>query len=73
MNNIMVTYEEEKQIFDKRNLVNIRSAKIHEYSASLILQLDEIAVVFYRKRNESWDECKKVLDKQVDDILKENI
>lgn len=71
-NNIMVTYEEEKQIFDKRNLVNVCSAKIHEYSASLILQLDEIAFVFYKKRNESWEECKKVLDKQVDDILKDN-
>lgn len=47
INNQIILPEEQKLLCDKRNLVNIRTAKIHEYEASLLKELDDIAADFF--------------------------
>ena len=42
-----ITPEEESLYQDKCNLVTIRTAKVHEYEASLLHKLDEVALKFY--------------------------
>lgn len=49
INNQFISVEENKLLSDKRNFVNIRTAKIHEYEASLLLQLDTVAENFFKK------------------------
>lgn len=61
-NNQVVLPEESKLLQDKRNLVNIRTAKVHEYEASLLQQLDSVADQFFMKPKHIWAEQKKILD-----------
>ena len=55
--------EEHKLLCDKRNLVNVRTAKIHEYEASLMI--DAVAVNFFNKSKNEWIEKKGILIQQV--------
>lgn len=72
-NNQIILPEESKLLQDKRNLVNIRTAKVHEYEASLIQQLDHVADQLFVKPKNIWTEQKKMLDQKAmqifDDIV----
>lgn len=48
LNNQFISVEEDRLLSDKRNFVNIRTAKTHEYEASLLLQLDTVAENFFK-------------------------
>ena len=65
INNQMILPEEHKLLCDKRNLVNVRTAKIHEYEASLMKELDAVAVNFFNKSKNEWIEKKGILIQQV--------
>ncbi len=47
---------------DKRNLVNVRTAKVHEYEAALMKELDTIADNFFVKTKNEWTEKKEILN-----------
>ncbi|MCM1049999.1 MAG: hypothetical protein NC433_16405 [Clostridiales bacterium] len=59
--------EKEKLITDTRNCVNIQTAKIHEYGASLINEMDDIATLFFGKNK--WEEQKGYILNQTNTIL----
>ena len=63
-NNQAILPEERRLLQDKRNFVNIRTAKVHEYEASLLLQLDNVAMQFFVKPKNIWTEQKMLLDQQ---------
>lgn len=67
--NQMILPEESKLLQDKRNLVNIETAKVHEYEASLLQQLDSIADQFFVKSKHIWEEQKKVLNQKAKQIF----
>lgn len=67
----MISVEENKLLHDKRNLVNIKTAKIHEYEASLLIQLDDIANYFYIKPKNLWEEKKNILNQKAMQIFHE--
>ena len=71
INNQMITMEENKLLHDKRNLVNIKTAKIHEYEDSLLKQLDSIANYFYIKPQNLWEEKKNILNQKAMQIFHE--
>ena len=68
-NNQIILPEESKLLQDKRNLVNIRTAKVHEYEASLLQKLDLIADQFFVKPKHIWTEHKKMLDQKAMQIF----
>lgn len=67
----MISMEENKLLHDKRNLVNIKTAKIHEYEASLLIQLDSIDNYFYIKPQNLWEEKKNILNQKAMQIFHE--
>ena len=71
INNQMILPEEHKLLCDKRNLVNVRTAKIHEYEASLMKELDTVAVNFFNKSKNEWIEKKGILNQQVVQMFSE--
>lgn len=71
INNQIILSEEQKLLCDKRNLVNIRTAKIHEYEASLLKELDDIAADFFHKSQNEWKEKKGILNQQVIQLFNE--
>ncbi len=50
---------------DKRNLVYVRTVKVHEYGAALMKELDTIADNFFVKTKNEWTEKKEILNRQV--------
>ena len=56
-------------LLDKKNLVNIRTAKIHEYTTSLILQLEDLAGLFFASKKEPWERHKQILDRSVEAVM----
>lgn len=71
INNQIILPEEQKLLCDKRNLVNVRTAKIHEYEASLMKELDDIAADFFHKSKNEWKEKKGILNQQVIQLFNE--
>lgn len=71
ISNQMISPEEQKLLWDKRNLVNVRTAKIQEYEASLMKELDDVAVKFFHKTPNEWKEMKEILNQQVVQIFSE--
>lgn len=71
INNQIILPEEQKLLCDKRNLVNVRTAKIHEYEASLMKELDDIAENFFHKSKNEWKEKKGILNQQVIQMFNE--
>ncbi|MCM1499690.1 MAG: hypothetical protein NC124_14600 [Clostridium sp.] len=63
----IVLQEKEVQLAEKRNLVTIQTSKIHEYEASLIKAIDEIA--FKYLGNKKWNETKTTLSGELNVIL----
>ncbi len=59
--------EKEKLITDTRNCVNIQTAKIHEYEASLINEIDDIARTFFGQKR--WEEQKRYILNQTNAVL----
>ncbi len=55
-----------------KNLINIRTAKLHEHTTDRMLQLDKIAKEFFDCKNnkQSWEKIKEGLLLQVEDIVK---
>lgn len=55
-----------------KNTINIKTAKLHEYEASLIIQLDKLAEEFYKcnKPKLNWNELKADLQQQADLVTK---
>lgn len=70
-NNQMISLEENKLLQDKRNIVNIKTAKVHEYEASLLYQLDSVADQIFTKPKNIWKEQKKILDQEAVKIFNE--
>ena len=68
-NNQVILPEESKLLQDKRNLVNIKTAKVHEYEASLLQQLDNVADQFFVKPKHIWTEQKKILNQKAMQIF----
>lgn len=60
-------------IDELKNLINIRTAKLHEYETGQMLALEKIAKSFYEYRDpkNSWEMIKADLMRQVEDIIKE--
>lgn len=67
----LIMDSENKELIDRRNLVIVQSSKVHEYEASLLVKLNEIALYYYGKRHGLWDDIKKQLNQQVDKMVKE--
>lgn len=66
----MISEEEEELLKNKRNLVIIQTAKVHEYEAALLNKLDDVANAFY-KRPEIWGKYKQEMQKSVENVLRE--
>lgn len=60
-------------IDELKNLINIKTAKLHEHETSQVLALEKIAKSFYEYRDpkNSWEMIKADLMRQVEDIIKE--
>lgn len=67
----VVTPAEGRQLSDTRNSTIVRVSKVHEYEASLMQKLDELAADFFSGRNESWESVKAKVNDQVRLILTE--
>lgn len=60
----------DKYIDDIKNYINIRTAKFHEYTESSVIALEKMAKEFYTYcKKKSWDDVKKDLTLQVNEIL----
>lgn len=61
-----------ESIDDLKNLINIRTAKLHEYVTSQALELERIAKSFYtyKSRKYPWEKIKANLTLQIEDIVK---
>ena len=70
-NNQFVSEDENNALIDKRHVVTVRAAKIHEYQASLIQRLDEIAKAYYGNKSTMWGEIKRQCDHAVNELIKE--
>ena len=70
-NNQFVSEDENNALIDKRHVVTVRAAKIHEYQASLIQRLDEIAKAYYGNKSTMWGEIKRQCDHVVNELIKE--
>ncbi len=55
----------------KRDLVEVQTAKVHEYEASLLKSLGEIAVNWFNRKKGNWTQIKAALQENVTMILKE--
>ena len=57
------------------NLINVRTAKLHEYVALQTIKLEKIAKNFYeyKKRDQSWQDIKCNLVKEVENMENQNI
>lgn len=51
--------------------MTVQAAKAHEYEASLLKKLDEVAEHNYDSRKENWMQMKDLLNSEVDIIMKE--
>lgn len=50
----------------------MRTAKFHEYVTSKTLELDSIAKSFYKHCKNNWDDIKKNLLLQVEEIIRDS-
>lgn len=71
MNGQVLLPEEEKLYRGKRELVTVQLAKAHEYEASLLKKIDEMAEYNYDGRKENWIQMKDLLNSEVNMIMKE--
>ena len=69
MSGQFVTPDEDSYYRSKCDLVTIRTAKVHEYEASLLQKLDEVAVMFYSV--DDWTKIKRTMKSSVDMLLAE--
>ena len=69
MSGQLVTPHEDCQYRGKCDLVTIRTAKVHEYEASLLQKLDEVAIKFYSE--EGWTKLKQAMKGSIDMLLAE--
>jgi len=69
INGQFVTPDEDNQYRDKCNLVTIRTAKVHEYEASLLQKLDEVATKFYSEQD--WTQIKQAMNSSINILLAE--
>lgn len=62
-----------KNLDDLKNLINIKTAKLHEYTTGKTLELEKIAMDFYncKSSQQAWQEIKSSLLLQIEDIVKE--
>lgn len=64
---------EDKSINALKNLINIKTAKLHQYVADQTLELDKIAKSFYDYKDckQSWKEIKASLTVEAENVIKE--
>lgn len=67
---IQISKEREQDLDMHKNLINIRTAKFHEYVTSKLLELESLANSFYKHSKNKWDDIKKNLLLQVEDIMR---
>ncbi len=63
---------EAKAIDELKNVINIKTAKLHEYTTGKTLELEKIAIDFYNRKNnkQKWQEIKSSLLIQIEDIIR---
>lgn len=63
---------EDKYIEELKNLINIRTAKLHEHVTRETQELEKIAMDFYNRKSskQTWQEIKLFLSLQIEDIVK---
>lgn len=63
-----------QELDEMKNLINIRTAKLHEHETALTLELEQIAQDFYKciGRKISWQQVKDELMLQIEDVVKSN-
>lgn len=69
MSGQFITPEENSQYRSKCDLVMIQTAKVHEYEASLLQKLDEVALKFYSVID--WTKIKQAMTRSIDMLLTE--
>lgn len=69
---MVVTPEETKNLDDLKNLVNISTAKLHEYTTGQAMELGKIAEEFYgcKKKHLYWNDIEAALILQAESIVK---
>lgn len=69
---MLVTPEETKNLDDLKNLVNISTAKLHEYITGQAMELGKIAKDFYgdKKQHLYWNDIEAALILQAESIVK---
>lgn len=55
-----------------KNTINIRTAKLHEYVTGQALELETLIIKFYacNQKSKDWDDIKKNLQSQIEDIVR---
>jgi len=55
-----------------KNLINIKTAKFHEYTTAQTIELEKIAKIFYdcKRNKQTWDTIKSNLMLQIEDIVR---
>lgn len=55
-----------------KNTINVRTAKLHEYTTGQLYELEKIAKVFYSSKGgkQSWEDIKPVLMQQAEEIMR---
>ena len=69
MSGQFVTPDEDSYYRSKCDLVTIRTAKVHEYEASLLQKLDEVATKFYSEQD--WTQIKQAMNSSINILLAE--
>lgn len=69
---LAVPSEKFKQLDERKNEINIKVAKFHEYVCAQTIELEKISKKFYddKKNEKKWSNIKEKLLLQVDDILR---
>lgn len=62
--------EKESLLIATRNTINVQTAKVHEYEASLLRELDDLGIEIY---GESWEKRKDSLTSQATNILQNSM
>jgi|GEM_PF-6142065 len=71
LSGLMINPQEIEYAESLKNKLNIMTAKLHEYEASLLIELDDLADRFYKIgiKKSDWNEVKTALQNEAEDIL----
>lgn len=72
INGIAPKYDENRYLDDLKNTINIKTAKLHEYTTGQMNELEKILKTFYKCKGgkQSWEDIKSNLLIQIDQIIR---